>query len=101
MNLEDYKFPKVDAVDMAFSTFKTLPDLKAEAEKNGFDSHYNKWNKRFNTLFYSGGKLNLKEGYNEEMLSYLKCFMRSWEPKHEEKEMICAMLLSELEDEPC
>lgn len=97
MNLQEYKYPKLDAIDMAFSNLKTDNKLKSEAIERGFDKNGNKWCKRFSELFFKGGKLNLKDGYNVDMLKYMKSFMSSFEPKHEDKEMICAMLLSELE----
>lgn len=97
MNLQTYKFPKLDAINMAFSMLKTDNKLKLEAIQRGFDNQNNKWCRRFSELFFTGGKLNLKDGYNVDMLKYMKSFMSSFEPKHEEKEMICAMLLSELE----
>jgi hypothetical protein len=97
MNLQEFNFPKVNGVDMAFSTFKTIPELADEARIRGFYSFSNKWNKRFSELFFNGGKLNYKDGFSEEMAAYMISFMRSFEPKHQDKEAICAMLLSELE----
>lgn len=97
MDLQKFEFPKVDGIDIAFPTFNTIPALKEEAIKRGFDNYNNKWCKRFSDLFYGGGKLNLKADHNKDMLNYMRSFIGSFAPKHEDKEMICAMLLSELE----
>lgn len=101
LDLTTYPFPKLDAADMAFSTLRTRPDLLHEAELRGFDRQ-TPYNKLFSTLFFSGGKLNYKKGLDEEFkaraIPYFRAFMSSWEPKHEHKEAICAMLLSELVD---
>ena len=54
----------------------------------------------FQSYFFGGGKVKFKEGVNEEFRSkawkYCRSFMGSFEPKHEEKEAICALLMSEL-----
>jgi hypothetical protein len=100
MNLREHKFPEVSRIDMAFSTFRTDPALLAEAKARGFYNGHTPYNRMFSTLFFKGGKLNYKKDVPEEFLNaavpYLKAFMGSFEPKHEEKEAICALLLSEL-----
>lgn len=95
MNLIDYNFEKPN---MCLSTDKKLLD---EAEKRGFKCGSNTpYNKLFSQLFFNGGELNFKENLNEKFaekaLPYLRAFMGSFEPKHEHKEAICALLLSEL-----
>jgi hypothetical protein len=102
MDIKNFNFPELTALDMVFSTLKTDAELLAEARKRGFYNGYTKFNDLFSKLFFSGGKLNLKEDLDENFkmkaVPYLKAFMMSFEPKHEEKEAICAMLFSELID---
>ena len=96
MNVKKYKF---DDLSMCQKTDKTLLE---EAEKRGFYNGYTEYNNLFSELFFNGGKLNFKKDLDGEELSrivsYLKSFMTSYEPKHEEKEAICALLLSEIVD---
>jgi len=94
VDIKTFKYPK--------PTFcaKTNPKLLAEAKKRGFYVGNTEYNKLFNGLFFNGGKLkfkpNLDEKFKRAALPYLKSFMASFEPKHEEKEAISALLLSEL-----
>ena len=78
----------------------TDKQLLTEAENRSFYNGYTPYNTLFSTLFFEGGKLNFKkdldENFKAKAVPYLKAFMRSYEPKHEEKEAICALLLSEL-----
>ena len=100
MDLKTFKFPELNGVDMAFSTLKTDKTLLAEAKERGFDNMYNPYNRLFSELFFNGGKIEFKEDVDEEFKkkawSYCKCLMRSFEPKHEHKEAVCAMIMSEL-----
>lgn len=98
MNLQKFNFPKPNMC------IKTDPRLLKEAKKRGFYpgniSNETEYNKLFSNLFFNGGELNFKKDLNETFFNkafpYLKAFIGSFEPKHEEKEAICAMLLSEL-----
>ena len=96
MNLRNYKFQ-----EPGFE-LPTDKKLLAEAEVRGFYNGHTPYNDLFSELFFKGGRLNLKKDLNEQFkckaLPYLKAFMGSFRPKHEEKEAICAMLLSELVD---
>ena len=96
MDLKQFDFPKPDW------TLPTDPTLLKEAKKRGFYGSYTSYNKLFNKLFFEGGNLNFKKDLDQEFkakaLPYLKAFMGSFSPKHEEKEAISAMLLSELVD---
>ncbi len=100
MDLTKFKFPEVNGLDMAFSTFKTDKALLAEAKERGFYDGHTPYNDLFSKLFFGGGKIKFKEGIDAEFKSnawkYCRSFMGSFEPKHEEKEAICAMLMSEL-----
>ena len=94
MNIETYKF---DEPSMCLRTDKKL---LAEARAKGFYSGRTKYNDLFSQLFFSGGKIDIKKDVNpefkEKALPYLKAFMGSFEPKHEEKEAISALILSHL-----
>lgn len=100
MDLKTFKFPEVRGVDMAFSIFKTNKELLAEAEERGFYNGNTPYNRLFSELFFGGGKVQFKDGIDEDFKNkawaYCRSFMSSWEPKHEEKEAICAMIMSEL-----
>ena len=103
LDLTKYPFPKLDAASMAFSTLNTIPALLEEAKFRGF-MRGTPYNRLFSTLFFKGGKLDFKKDLDEDFTSravpYLKAFMSSFSPKHEHKEAICAMLLSELVNLP-
>lgn len=79
---------------------RTDKKLLAEAKERGFYNGRTPYNALFSELFFCGGNLNFKEGLSEDFIlkavPYLKSFMQSFEPKHEEKEAISALLLSEL-----
>jgi hypothetical protein len=52
--------------------------------------------------FFKGGVLHYKDGlpepFRERATMYLKSIMGSFAPKHEHKEAVCALILSELVD---
>lgn len=100
MKLIDYKFPEISQIEMDFSTIKTCSTLLKEAKDRGFYGGNTPYNKKFSELFFNGGNVEFKSGINPEYKNaawnYCKAFMRSWEPRHEEKEAICAMLMSEI-----
>ena len=94
MDLQNYEFEKV--------SFSVPCDkrLLAEARKRGFYTGDTAYNKLFNKLFFEGGKLQFKpdldDNFKARALPYLRAFMQSFAPKHEEKEAISALILSEL-----
>jgi hypothetical protein len=96
MNLEKYEFPKVTKVDMAFSSFDTIPELLAEAKKR----NPKKGMAKFSELFFNGGKLEFQkdvEGtWKEGAFLYAKALMSSFSPKHEHKELVVGMLFEEV-----
>ena len=102
MNLQEYKFPNITDAGKVFGTFNTVPELLAEAKARGFYDGDTPYNSLFSKLFFAGGKLNFKpnlpEDFKTNATRYLGAFMRSFAPKHEEKEAICALILSELVD---
>lgn len=100
MKLTSFQFPTLSDADLAFSTVRTNPALLAEARERGFYNGHTPYNDLFNTLFFKGGRLSFKTkidpGFKEKASRYLRALMSSFEPKHEEKEAVCAMILSEL-----
>lgn len=98
------KIPEVSDVEMAFGIGNTIPELLKEAKEKGFYGFDGTpANRFFNKWFYSGlkeGELKFKEGLDEgfklRASRYLKSFMGSFAPKHEEKEAICSMIINEL-----
>ncbi len=100
MNLLEFNYPKPNGVDMAFPTYDTIPELLKEAKERRFLDGNTAYNRLFSNLFFNGGKVIFKSGIDEnkqhEIWLYVRAFMRSWAPKHEHKEAICAMLMSEI-----
>ncbi len=100
MDIKTFKFPELSKIDLFGSTTKTNSKLLAEAKERGFYCGHTPYNDLFSKLFFNGGKLKFKKNlgadFKAKALPYLKSFMGSFEPKHEEKEAICALLLSEL-----
>ena len=100
MNLKKYKFPDITDVDLAFSTSDTEESLLKEAEERGY-LHGNKpANKIFATWFFNGVKsVKPKNVENSEKgFKYCLSLMKSFAPKHEHKEAVCAMLIDEFID---
>lgn len=100
MDITKFEFPEITAADMMFPTMKADATLLQEAKERGFYHGGTPYNKLFSDLFYKGGKVSFKPGldplFRAKAWPYVSSFMASWEPKHEEKEAICALLLSEL-----
>jgi hypothetical protein len=100
MDLTKFSFPKVSEAGMVFSSIKTDKTLLAEAKERGFYGGHTPYNKIFSQLFFNGGRVNFKSNIDKEFKktawAYCRAFMGSWEPKHEEKEAICALIMSEL-----
>jgi hypothetical protein len=100
MDINKYDFPEVTALDIALPTFGTDKELLAEAKERGFYNGNTKYNRLFGKLFFEGGTLNFKADIDDEFkvkaTAYLKAFMGSFTPSHQEKEAVCALLLSEL-----
>jgi len=94
MDITKYKFQEID---FDIPTDETLLE---EAVNRGFYGGHTKYNDLFNEFFFNGGKLNFKDGldpdFKQRTVAYLGAFMHSFTPKHEEKEAISALLLSEL-----
>lgn len=95
MDLSNYKFPKVTKLDIAFPTFDAPMELVEEAKKR----NPQKGIKKFSELFYSGGKVELKEDvvgtWKEDAYFYALALMGSWKPKHEHKALVVGMIFEE------
>lgn len=100
MDVTKYKFPVLKDEDITFSTLDTDQVLLEEANRLGFDKSSNAYNKLFNTLFFKGGKLNFKKDldpvFKERATRYLRAYMTSFAPRHEHKEAVSALILSNL-----
>lgn len=95
MNIENKVFPKSELM------LSTDHELYQEAVNRGFNKSSNPYCQLFQVLFFEGGRLHFKANLPsnwEEITRYLKALMGSFAPKHEEKEAICAYLLSHLVD---
>lgn len=78
-------------VDKLMPKYKDIPDE--------FKNHSNKWVQLVSTWFFHGldqnTDFNVKQGIDpKDALKHIMCIMRSFRPKHEEKEAACAYLLS-------
>lgn len=94
--LKDFPFPKITAVDLAFPTFDTHPELLRMA----LNEDVTKGVEKFNQLFFKGGEIKLQPDVVEgswkwDAWLYAKAFMRSWSPKHEHKTIICGLIFQE------
>ena len=100
LDLRAFEFPKLTGLDIAFATLGADPKLLAEAKRRGFYNKDTPYNRLFSALFFKGGKLDFKADvpaeFKERATPYLRALMGSFEPAHEDKEAICALLLSEL-----
>ena len=100
MDLTKFNFPHIEARDIVFSVMKTDQTLLEEAKKQGFYDGHTPYNDLFNQIFFKGGHLNFKKdldpAFKEKAMLYMRSLMNSFEPKHEDKEAICALLLSNL-----
>ena len=93
------KYPKVTDLDIAFGI---IPDKKMvmKAKAAGFYNGNTKYNDLFSKLFFIGGTLQFKKDLDNDhatkAVRYLKAVMASFGSKHEEKDAVCAMVLSEI-----
>lgn len=96
MDLTKFQFQKV----LGFSSPKIDKILLEEAKERGFYNGYTPYNKLFSKLFFSGGKVKFKAELNEDFRSsawkYCRAIMGGWDSKHEEKEAVCSLIMSEI-----
>ena len=92
--------PELNDREIMFSNLKVNPDMLQKAKDNGFDKSSNPYNKMFNKQFFSGLSLSYKVDieleYRNRILRYYRALASSFSPRHEDKEAVCAMLLSEV-----
>lgn len=97
MDLKTFNFP--DLNDTA-AVRRAAAELLIEARERGFDGGYTEYNDLFSSLFFSGGKIEfqkkLDEDFKNRAWTFCRGYMGSWDPKHEHKEAVCALLMSEL-----
>lgn len=93
--LEKYPWPEVKDVDMAFPTYKTDFKLLTLSEKKP----YEKGRKTFARIFFRGAKITFHHPFAEwekKAFMWVRAFMKSYDPKQEHKESICAMIFEEI-----
>lgn len=90
MKLETYKFPELSINQEIPAAL--LKEAKARDTTKGVE--------KFNQLFYSGGEVQLQKDitgtWKETAWLFCKSLMRSWAPKHEDKEIVCGMIMEEV-----
>lgn len=103
MELKDFQFPELTTVDIAFSTLNTDPVLLKEANEKGYgnmNNYHNRGIKFFNQIFFSGGGIVFKKDIDPEFAkkawTYCHALMKSFAPKHEHKQAVCAMIMDEI-----
>jgi len=96
LDLSTFNWPEVTELNMAFSTFDTIPELLEEARRRDLK----KGEEKFNELFFNGGSTkfqkDVKGTWKEKAWLYCMALMRSFEPKHEDKTSVCAMIMEEV-----
>lgn len=97
MDLSTYKFPKVTWIDFAFSTLNVDKELLDEAIARG--KSIENWIRKFDELFFKGGGMKFQSDvewtWKEDAIRYARCLMGSFNPKHEEKQLVCGMIFQE------
>ena len=91
-------FPEVNDVDMDFGDYPK--DWFTKTLATGVDDDDKKWCDLFSKLFYSGGSVpfnkDLPTEYTNKGLRMLKAVMGSFEPKHEDKKVVSAIILKNI-----
>jgi len=97
MDLKTFEFPNPNDTQ---AVRKAAAVLLEEAKERKFYDGHTEYNDLFSELFFSGGKIefqkNVDEDFKAKAWPFCRSFMGSFDPKHEHKEAICAMLMSEL-----
>ena len=97
MDLKTFDFPSLNDTQ---AVRKAAAELLEEAKERGFYNGNTAHNDLFNTLFFSGGDIEFRKDLTEEFKDkawpFCRGFMSSFDPKHEHKEAVCAMLMSEI-----
>ena len=91
-------FPEVSQVDIIFGGyphdwFETVLKTKREEEDH-------KYCDMMESIFFNGGSIPINTELDKEYISkgirILKAVMGSFEPKHEHKEFVCALILKSI-----
>lgn len=100
----NYTFPKVTQLDLVFSTEDAPKKLVELAKERGYYNGDTKGNKLFNEWFFRGLATTpqFKKGVDKEKaqkaMDFAVVLKASFQPKHEEKEAVCAMIFDECLD---
>ena len=93
------EFPEIDMASVAFGAYpqEWFDKVLEQATEEGLDSF---WEHRANTLFFSGGKVEvnkkLDSAYTDRGLLMLNCVLGSFRPKHEYKSLVAGKILESL-----
>lgn len=97
LDLQSYDWPIVTDVDIAFPVYSAPKELVTEAAQRG--ESISDGRKKFNQLFFSGGKIELqpdvKGTWKEKAFLFARALMGSWNARHEEKELVCGLIFQE------
>ena len=97
MDLKTFDFPEHNDTQ---AVRKAAAELLEEAKERGFYNGHTDYNDLFSKLFFEGGKIEFQKDVDEEFKGkawpFCRAYMSSWDPKHEHKEAVCALLMSEL-----
>jgi len=95
----DYEFPVVTKIDFAFPTMGAPPELVKMAHDAGFRCTANTPANDLFSVWFSGGlakmptfKTDVDLDKARRAMNWAACFMRSFAPKHEDKEAVCALI---------
>jgi len=87
-------FPEPENADLKYEEIQAW---KLEANKANYDK---KFERMASALFFFGGKVPQKSNViNEDYLrgkAYLRKWLSSWTPKHEDKELVAGYILSRI-----
>lgn len=90
------QFPAVKDTDVAFPS--AIPQYREWLTKAKEANPSDKYRDLFGQLFYKGGAVPHKAGVSHEErtagIRYLKVVMGSYSPRHEDKEVLAAYILS-------
>ena len=100
MDIKKFDFPETSDAERGFPARAVDPEMLKEAKAQGFLHGHTPYNKLFSDIFFSGKTVEFKKDldpkFKEKAVPYMQSVMGSWESKHEHKEAVCALLLSEL-----
>lgn len=98
-------FPDLGNAELIFGQIPKQEEWEKKAKEAGFKFlDGNIFSKYAMVLFYDGGKNpKKKKGITDEYytkgIQYFKCWLGSWDPKHESKEEVTGYILSLISNE--